>query len=298
VGLTQAKFDELAGLLDVIYHNGAYVNFYYPYSVLKAANVLGTEELLRMASVGRSKSFHFVSTLGVVLSEKRDAARSVISETDPLPGAHSLVDGYTQTKWVAEKLVAIAASRGIPVVTYRPGTIIGHSKTGATNLEDFAPSLVRGSLQLGCVPQIEVSEELHMMPVDHVSRSIVAISRRRELWGGVFNLTYPHGTTVREMFECLLQFDPTLQRVPYEKWRSAVAGDPGNALMRYIESFPDRLPVDDERPVRPQFDSAKTLKIMEAAGIACSPTTQQALHPYFSYIAECTTREPLGEWVS
>ena len=46
--------------------SGAAVNFFYPYSVLRAANVTSTEELLRLASVGRSKSLHFISTLHVL----------------------------------------------------------------------------------------------------------------------------------------------------------------------------------------------------------------------------------------
>jgi myxalamid-type nonribosomal peptide synthetase MxaA len=40
LGLNYNKFEELAGTIDVIYHSGATVNFYYPYPLLKAANVL------------------------------------------------------------------------------------------------------------------------------------------------------------------------------------------------------------------------------------------------------------------
>jgi thioester reductase-like protein len=286
LGLTDKTFEELAGIIDVIYHSGAIVNFYYPYSFHKAANVLSTEELLRLASFGRSKSLHFVSTLSVVLAQEREGPRSIITEKDPLPGPPNLSDGYVQSKWVAERLVGIAASRGIPVVTYRPGTIMGHSKTGVANLEDFVPSFIRGCIQSGCVPEGEVHDELHLMPVDYLSRSIVALSRRQESFGRVFNLTYPHGTTGRELLDRLLTFDPTLRRVSYEEWRSRVAGDPGNALARHIASFPDRLPQDKGRLIRPEFDSEETLRIVEAGGIDRPQMTQQLFRTYFSYIAE------------
>src|SRR5262249_24958804 len=49
LGLSFEAFQDLANRIDVIYHNGALVNFVYPYSVLKATNVLSTEEILKLA---------------------------------------------------------------------------------------------------------------------------------------------------------------------------------------------------------------------------------------------------------
>ena len=48
LGLSATDFQQLASSIDVIYHNGAFVNFTFPYSALKAANVLGTQEVLRL----------------------------------------------------------------------------------------------------------------------------------------------------------------------------------------------------------------------------------------------------------
>ncbi len=284
LGLTSNQFEELAQTVDVIYHNGAIVNFYYPYSFHKPANVLSTEALLRMASFGRSKSLHFISTLSVALTQSRESTTAIISEKDPLPGAPNLSDGYVQSKWVAEKLVSIAASRGFPVITYRPGTIMGHSKTGMANLEDFVPSFIRGCMQAGCAPDIEVHDELHLMPVDFLSRTIIAISQRQEFFGRVFNITTPHGIVGRELVDSLMAFDPALKKVSYQEWTSRIAKDPRNALARHVAAFPERVP--DERLVRPQFDSEETLRIAEEAGIGRPKITQELLEVYFSYIAD------------
>ncbi|WP_176308797.1 SDR family oxidoreductase, partial [Micromonospora sp. NBS 11-29] len=48
-GLDAEQFDRLAREVDVVYHAGATVNWLHPYSSLKAANVTGTEEALRLA---------------------------------------------------------------------------------------------------------------------------------------------------------------------------------------------------------------------------------------------------------
>jgi len=46
-------------------HHNAFINLVYPYSVVKAANVLGTQEILRLASQIKVKPVHFMSTLSV-----------------------------------------------------------------------------------------------------------------------------------------------------------------------------------------------------------------------------------------
>ncbi|HKO57468.1 MAG TPA: amino acid adenylation domain-containing protein [Thermoanaerobaculia bacterium] len=287
LGLTPDEFDELAATVDAIYHNGASVNLYYPYSVLRAANVRGTEELLRMASRGRSKALHFVSTLHVHSTRARDASHTVITESDARPDPRTLFDGYAQSKWVAEKLVESAATRGIPVVTYRPSQIIGHSRTGAASLVDFVPSFIRGCMQVGGIPDAVVDNHLYLAPVDYVSRSIVAISKRQDVFGRVFNLTTAHSTPLREVLERLTAFDPTLQRVPYETWRSLVSADPENALARFIGAFADRIP-EAKPSVRARFDCTETLKVVEAAGIDRPQIVPQLFETYFSYLAEHT----------
>jgi hypothetical protein len=60
--LSEADFIELAETVDTIYHAGALVKWIYPYQSLKATNVFGTQEILRLASRGPLKPVHFIST--------------------------------------------------------------------------------------------------------------------------------------------------------------------------------------------------------------------------------------------
>src|SRR5206468_9115316 len=171
---------------------------------------------------------------------------------------------------------------------YRPSQIIGHSRTGAAGMGDFVPSFIRGCMQAGCVPDVVADHQLYLTPVDYVSRSIVAISKGRDFFGRVFNLTNPRATPLREVLDCLVTFDPTLQRVPYETWKSRLDGDPDNALARYLPSFADRIPTESKPSARPVFDCGETLKVVEAAGIDRPQITQQLFQTYFSYLAEQT----------
>ncbi|MFM6899326.1 MAG: thioester reductase domain-containing protein, partial [Microcystis panniformis] len=144
-GLSQLAFEGLAAIIDIIYHNGAWVNSARPYSTLKPVNVLGTQEVLRLASREQTKPVHFVSTLGVFLGDNQEEIGR-ITEMDS-PNFVNLQGGYRQSKWVAEQLVMVAQKRGLPACIYRPSRIIGNSKTGINgNFQDFLCILLKGCI--------------------------------------------------------------------------------------------------------------------------------------------------------
>lgn len=96
LGLNEEKFQSIASEIDVIYHNGAWVNFTYPYSLLKSANVLRIQEVLSLATRMEVKPVYFISTIRVTQIQN-----------SPDKGKKN-DNGYTQSKWVAEKLIKIA----------------------------------------------------------------------------------------------------------------------------------------------------------------------------------------------
>ncbi|MFD1907761.1 SDR family oxidoreductase [Paenibacillus rhizoplanae] len=61
-----------------------------------------------------------------------------IAYEDTIPSDHEvLVLGYQQSKWVSERIMALAKERGIPVSIYRVGRISGSSTTGACQTRDI-----------------------------------------------------------------------------------------------------------------------------------------------------------------
>ncbi|MBE9048516.1 amino acid adenylation domain-containing protein [Pleurocapsales cyanobacterium LEGE 10410] len=94
LGLSADRFSEIAETVDVIYHNGAWVNFTYPYSQLKDVNVLGTQEVLRLAVKSKVKPVHFISTIGVVGAADRNL--EIVREDTPIHRSEQIGSGYTQ----------------------------------------------------------------------------------------------------------------------------------------------------------------------------------------------------------
>lgn len=296
LGFSEEQFQLMAGKFDVIYHNGAWVHHVYPYSILKAANVLGTQEVLRLACRIKTKPVHFISTPSV-FSAAVDSEVRVIREQDSLKDSEIPTGGYSQSKWVAEKLVASAQERGLPVCVYRPGRISGHSQTGVFNPNDFLYRLIIGCIQLGSAPDEDIAEDI--VPVDYASRAIVHLSKREKSPGKAFHLVNPQLLHSDMLINVIRSFGYPLQQTSYDRWRAElikVAGhSPGHALYPLVPFFPARgsdrtskMKFSEKRSnsVVLQFDCRNTHNGLAGTSIICPPIDEQLLSTYLSYLIQ------------
>ncbi len=223
LGLSAATSADLAATIDVIYHSGAFVNWIFPYERLKATNVLGTEEILRLATRIRIKPVHYVSTLGVFPLFDSSGEVAVIREDDTLDHDGSLHGGYLQSKWVADKLMTEARSRGLPICIYRPGLITGHSESGAWNTDDVMSRMLKSWIDLEGAPEF-AHDETDMTPVDYVSKAIVHLSGRRDAIGKTFHIANQHRVPLGAIADWMRDFGYPLRHVPYDSWVTELLG--------------------------------------------------------------------------
>jgi thioester reductase-like protein len=179
LGLTQDVWDFLATEIDTVFHNGATVNYLFNYDLMRDANVLGTNEVVRLAFEGRPKEFNYVSTTFVF----GWAVKSVLFETDHNEDMELLDFGYSQSKWVAEQVVFDARSRGLPARVFRPA-LVSPSVTGGGNNFDIAVRLVAFMVNHGI--GVDTLNQVSFVPADIVANNIVAISTTP----GTANQTY------------------------------------------------------------------------------------------------------------
>lgn len=281
-GLSQLAFDELAAIIDIIYHNGAWVNSARPYSTLKPVNVLGTQEVLRLASREQTKFVHFVSTLGVFLGDNQEEIGR-ITEIDS-PNFVNLQGGYRQSKWVAEQLVMVAQKKGLPACIYRPSRIIGNSKTGINgNFQDFLCILLKGCIQLKKFPNLNT--QMDIVPVDYVSRAIVGLSQQKNHADQVFHLINSQLISWEIFFNSLQLLGYSLEKVSYDNFyaelRYQLSQSPKNTLyssllllLKLSKLFsPDKL----------EFDATRTLIELTDLSIICPVIDEKLLSLYFYY---------------
>ncbi|MGK4008680.1 amino acid adenylation domain-containing protein [Sorangium sp. So ce1036] len=295
LGLTAAGFEALAARVDAIYHAGAEVNYIKPYASHKAANVLGTQDVLRLACHCRTKPVHYVSTIGVLGHIGFFTGVRTVKESDDLECSADYLHtdmGYSQSKWVAEKLVWLARSRGVPVTVFRPGFITGHSETGAANLSDFANRMIRGCLAMGAAPDLpEQSKEF--VTVDYVSQAIVHLSCRQGSLGKVFHLVPAPSRRLdlNGFFDLLGAHGYPLERLPYARWREALLKE---ARRSRDNPFLPLLPMLTEevhggrtrwemQEKMPAFDCQNTLDGLAGTSIECPPMDMRLLDTLLAY---------------
>ncbi|HEX3529709.1 MAG TPA: thioester reductase domain-containing protein [Thermoanaerobaculia bacterium] len=297
LGLPADAFAALAASVEAVYHAGARVNFTYPYSELRAANVGGTVELLRLAALGGGRPLHFVSSLAVFAAGSFTPEHVGLEDSD-LPATNGLFSGYPQTKWVAEKILGLARERGLRSAVFRPGVIGGDSRTGIGNPRDLIWAFVKACLQLGVAPEME--GRFDPVPVDFVSRAIVELSLRGESLDRAFHFVNPRPVSWRELFAFAATLGYPLRTVAPEAWNraleDAVRTDENNALVsfwpllgrgsRAIPAAEEIVPAAvSERPDW-RFDQRNTAAGLAGSAVVCPPVDETLLGVYFRHFMD------------
>jgi thioester reductase-like protein len=294
LGLAPAMFEQLARTVDAIYHSAALLNFMYPYVGLKDVNVKGTEECLRLAALHRAKAFHHISTFSVFDNPSYYTGEA--QENDPLESPDGYFVGYIESKWVAEKLVHLARSRGLSCSIYRPGEVSGDVVSGVWNEDAVVRNLV-STIQLGAMPDVAV--RFRITPVDYVARGIVALSLLPESEGNAYNLVNQDSKSFRELAGFAREYGYPVALSPLPEWKERLfRADASNALKPLEPLFKDEgqngVGGITERLSRAgaKISVAEAERLLRPLGIACPEVSSQLLSTYFRYFTEAGYLQP------
>ncbi|GIJ56361.1 non-ribosomal peptide synthetase [Virgisporangium aurantiacum] len=211
--LDPAAFDRLAADVDAVYHAAANVSLAVGYDSARAANVLATREILRLAATGRPAAVHHVSTVAV-------AGRTGLRGP-----------GYAHSKEIAERLVTEAGRRGLPVAIYRLGRVVGPGDGTAVNPDDLIWRVLRAAVDLSTLPDLRVAEP--WTPVDWVARTLVSLSRTRGAAADapVATLLPTRPTSLRDVVDWVAGYGFDLPRLPADEWAGVALRHPDHAAV-------------------------------------------------------------------
>ena len=290
LGLSPQRLDEFADSLDAIYHSGALVNFVYSYEALRAPNVEGTVELLRLATRRKLKAVHHISTMDVWIGThaKRPFLEVELNERPKL-----IPTSYARSKWVSEKLVSVAASRGVPIGIYRPWLIMGHRETGVAHTTDYLLVALKGYLEIGVLPSY--NDLVNAVPVDFLAESIVRIARTEEATRRVyFHIGNLSPAPMLQIYEWVKSFGYDLPIVEYQDARHrALRVGPENPLFPLApvlgggnETLRETMGVETFQSIDPTMECRNFAEALAGTEIDCPPVDEQYVHRTLRYLVE------------
>lgn len=218
LGLPSGRYEWLKSTLRCVVHAGAAVNLLADYDMHRSANVGGTRELLRLAAASGGRRLHVLSTLSIFGAAYKT---SRIARERELPAADGLADdGYSRSKYVAERLLETGRRYGISSVVYRLGEVWPHRRLGIANPTSFAHAVLYACVRTGCV--FETSSTTVITPVDDVARLVIATATDRlSVPDGAIHLLHPATLSLQQMFT-ILAGNRRLEPVGYGEFRRRV----------------------------------------------------------------------------
>ncbi|BCS21169.1 putative NRPS-like protein biosynthetic cluster [Aspergillus puulaauensis] len=247
LGLDQEQYQRWARWSSVVFHLAAHVNFVQPYPSHRAVNVLGTINMIRFSQEGRQKALHYTSSISAygptgLVNQSRYLTENERPELHK--NALEFDTGYAQSQFTAETVLWNAIDIGIPIAIHRLGLVLGHSKTGRMNSDDFVSRLVTACIQTGVYPSLPRHRE-EIVPVDFVVSSILQISSDSQNLGQAYNIVQPQqdSMSLHSLFHLVNQqyTGRSLRGVPYMEWVATLSETSNHPLSSLIPMLKDKV---------------------------------------------------------
>ncbi len=197
LGVSADKAAELKGKVRHFFHLAAIYDLAADGPSQVVANVEGTRNAVALAETINAGCFHHASSIAVAGLYPGTFREDMFDE------AEDLDHPYFRTKHDSEKVVREECSR--PYRIYRPGMVVGHSKTGEIDKID-GPYYFFGALKKlremmpPWMPMIGIEGgRVNLVPVDYVADAMDHIAHKPGLNGGCFHLTDPNPRRIGEV---------------------------------------------------------------------------------------------------
>ena len=191
LGLDEGAYAGLVRRLTHIIHTAADLRVNAAIAELRQTNLQGTEHVLELAQAAQAD--HGLARFSHVSTAYVAGGRSGPVPEDALTDAYGFSCAYEFSKFEGERHVQ-AARDGLPISVFRPGMIVGDSRTG--EIKTFNTFYFPLRLYLaGRLPLMPASrtQPVNLVPVDYVAEAIVRLTLEPEAEGLNFHLTAPYG---------------------------------------------------------------------------------------------------------
>jgi len=196
LGIDPAARDVL-GEVNEVWHLAAIYDLTVAEGVARRVNVGGTARVLEFCrSRPQFSRLQYVSTCYVSGRYQGEFTEDALDE------GQTFYNHYESTKFEAEMLVRTAMADGLPATVYRPGIVVGDSRTGETQKYDgpyFVAAFLRRQPRVAALPAVGDSVKTSLVPRDFVIEAMDQLSVLDRSVGRTYALTDPNPPTARQV---------------------------------------------------------------------------------------------------
>jgi thioester reductase-like protein len=280
LGLILEEWEILAKTVDVIYHNAAHINHIASYEQLKAVNVDGSIEIIRLAGRARLKPVHYISSVSVLVARNANDEDNA-HEDAPLTAHDQLSVGYSQSRWVSEQLFLQAREHGLPVNIYRPGLLSGDASSGICPADDVVWRFLKTCIELGVGP--EAGHNSLLTPVDYSAAAILRLSQKIQGSGRNYHLVNPASPSFGNLLRLATEYGYTIRICAEDEWEEMLSSSSLKLNLNHIAAHLLFIP----RQVLSQLVKDKadefcknTIHDLKDTGITCPPIDAERVRLY------------------
>mmetsp|Transcript_12914 Transcript_12914/g.22673 ORF Transcript_12914/g.22673 Transcript_12914/m.22673 type:complete len:236 (-) Transcript_12914:8-715(-) len=206
--------------------------------------------------------------------------------------------GYALSKWISERMVVQAGSKGVRCSILRLGMISGHSKLGNCSATDWIPRFLIGLAHTGVFPETEEKHSLpHSLPVDFAASAIAALLQAAPAnvdSQGITIASFAPKLTMPLLREHLLGFGApftSLPILPFPEWMRKVKDDATLSawpILQWAENLTE-FPVFNTRSMVEENVNGgpralQALGACAASDLLRTGMTRDALHAMTAYL--------------
>ena len=198
LGVAEEDLVAMRGEIDHFFHLAAIYDITADAESQEIANVEGTRHAIELAGAVEAGCFHQVSSIAAAGLYKGVWREDMFDQAQRLDN-----NPYFRTKHESERLVRDESPR--PWRVYRPGIVVGDSRTGEIDKIDgpyyFFKALQRlRRVAPAWLPTVGIEGgEINIVPVDFVAAAIDHIAHQPGLDGRAFHLTDPNPRSAGEV---------------------------------------------------------------------------------------------------
>jgi len=197
LGLEKKVYDQLLCNVTHIIHTVADLRLNASIEDLRRTNVQGTVNVLKLADLAHKdheiSRFSYISTAYVAGRKMGPVSEDSLSHED------GFLNNYERSKFEGEIQVK---NSSLPVSIFRPGMVVGDSKTGAIKTFNtvYVPIRLYLTEKMRIIP-VKPSIRINLVPVDYVADAVVRLTFDSNAKGLTFHLTAPYDylPTVEEL---------------------------------------------------------------------------------------------------